>query len=123
MKKIFLLPLFLAAMLTARAADYPFLTFELTDGAAISVPASSLVLKVSGNTLTAGSQEFTLSNLSKMYFTETEVSAGVRAVGIEDTDEDAEIYDLSGRRVSKDGMTKGVYVIKSKSGICKIAVK
>ena len=43
--------------LTAHAADYTYLTFETTDGAKVSVEASSLSITISGTTLTAGSQK------------------------------------------------------------------
>ena len=59
-------------VLTAEAESaYPYLTFETTDGAKVSVSTTALTLSISGNTLTAGSEEFTLTNLSKMYFSET----------------------------------------------------
>ena len=45
---------------------YTYLTFEMTDGTKVSVATSSLTLTFSGNTLTVGSQTFTLSDLSKM---------------------------------------------------------
>ena len=68
MKKIFILLTVLLATLTAQAEGYTYLTFETTDGAKASVAVENLTLTISGTTLTAGSQQFTLSNLSKMYF-------------------------------------------------------
>ena len=68
MKKIFILLTVLLATLTAQAEGYTYLTFETTDGAKASVAVENLTLTISGTTLTAGSQQFTLSNLSKMYY-------------------------------------------------------
>ena len=69
MKKILLTVLMFCAGLTAvMAEDYPYLTFELTDGTKASVSTASLTLTMNGTTLTTGSQSFTLTNLSKMYF-------------------------------------------------------
>ena len=109
--------------LTAHAADYTYLTFETTDGAKVSVEASSLTITISGTTLTAGSQSFTLSNLSKMYFSNSDETTGIETLSVSDWNEITDIYDLNGRKVSKDQMQRGVYVIKTKSGTHKIAVK
>ena len=81
MKRVLITCLILCAGLTAmHAEDYPYLTFELTDGTKASVPAASLTLTINGTTLTAGSQSFTLTNLSKMYFTTTNMSTGIKSI-------------------------------------------
>ena len=123
MKKLFLFLTFMIGALTAQAADYTYLTFKTTDGAKVSVSASSLTITISGTTLTAGSQSFTLSNLSKMYFSASNETTGIKAISAAELNEASEVYDLNGRKVSKDQLKKGVYVIKSKSGTYKIAVK
>ena len=109
--------------LTAHAEDYTYLTFETTDGAKVSVEASSLTITISGTTLTAGSQSFTLSNLSKMYFSSSDETTGIETLSVSDWNEITDIYDLNGRKVSKDQMQRGVYVIKTTNGTHKIAVK
>ena len=123
MKKLIVLLLMMIGTLTAHAADYAYLTFETTDGAKISVEASSLSITISGTTLTAGSQQFTLSNLSKMYFSTSNETTGIKAISAQELSDTTEIYDLNGRKVQKDQLRKGVYVIKTKSGTQKIAVK
>ena len=113
-------------MLTAHAEEYAYLTFETTDGAKISVPASSLTITISGTTLTAGSQSFTLSNLDKMYFSTSDLTSGIESLeNIRLTiDEATDIYDLQGRKVSKDQLRSGqVYIVKTKSGTHKIAMQ
>ncbi|MBR5689090.1 MAG: hypothetical protein IKX17_01370 [Prevotella sp.] len=123
MKKLFLMMALLVATLTAHAADYAYLTFETTDGAKISVPAESLNITISGTTLTAGGQSFTLSNLNKMYFSNsnetTEIGDELRL----QNEEIADIYDLNGRKVSKDQLPKGAYLVKNENGTYKIVVK
>ena len=114
--------------LPAMAENYPYLTFELTDGAKVSVSVSSLTLTVNGTTLKAGSQIFTISNLSKMYFSTTDETTGTPdAIDDVKTDDgawdDGEIYDLNGRKVTRDQMQKGVYIVKTKERTCKIVVK
>jgi len=113
--------------LPAMAGNYPYLTFELTDGAKVSVSVSSLSLSVNGNTLKAGAQTFTISNLSKMYFSSTDETNG-GATAIEELTADdlegKEIYDLNGHRLDSDAqLPRGVYIVKSKNKTCKIVVR
>lgn len=124
MKKIVLALLVWVMALTVQADDYPYLTFETTDGAKASVSVSSLTLTISGTTLTAGEETFTLSNLSKMYFSMTNEST----TGIEETtstalEEATDIYDLQGHKVSKEQMKKGIYIVKTKNRTYKMIVK
>jgi len=123
----------LAGVLTVQAKDngenqsstYTYLTFETTDGEKISVPASSLSLTISGTTLTAGSQSFTLSNLSKMYFSNADETTGISEALKVDSEEfaSATFYDLQGHKVSKEQMRRGVYIVKTNSRTYKIMVK
>ena len=57
MKKIILLLTLLVGRLAVQADDYAYLTFEMTDGAKVSVPVEeSLTLTINATTLTVGSQ-------------------------------------------------------------------
>ncbi len=123
MRKLVLLMAIFAMAFTAKASDYAYLTFETTDGAKVSVSVSSLSISISGTTLTAGERTFTLSNLSKMYFSESDLTTGISSLSAAELDEASEIYDLNGRKVAKDDLSRGVYVVKSKKGIYKIAVR
>ena len=124
MKKYLVLLMALVGALTVQAEDYPYLTFETTDGAKASVPVSSLTLTISGTTLTAGSQSFTLSNLSKMYFsTSDETVTGIEEITSATLDEASSIYDLQGHKVSKEQMRKGVYIVKTNNRTYKMIVK
>ena len=110
--------------LAAHADDYSYLTFELTDGSKASVSASSLTLTFSATTLTAGSQTFTLTNLSKLYFTTSDqTTTGISSVTAETLNEATEIYDLNGHRVSQGELRKGIYIVKTTSGTHKMIVK
>ncbi len=126
MKKALLL--FLMAMMGTmgmKAADYSYLTFELTDGTKASVSVSSdVAMTFSGSTLTIGSETFTLTNLSKMYFsTSDETTTGISALETADSNEIEAIYNLQGHKVSRDQMQRGVYIVKTKKGTSKITVK
>ena len=125
MKKIVLLFMALVGVLTVQADNtYPYLTFETTDGAKASLPVSSLTLTINGTTLTAGEETFTLSNLSKMYFSSSdETTSGIDEITSATLDEATSIYDLQGHKVSKDQMKNGVYVVKTKNKTFKMIVK
>ena len=125
MKKLMMLLTLMMGTIGMKAADYPYLTFELTDGSKASVSVSSdVAMTFSGTTLTIGSESFTLTNLSKMYFSASnETSTGISALEIADSDEVEAIYNLQGHKVSRDQMQRGVYIIKTKKGTSKITVK
>jgi hypothetical protein len=124
MKKIILFLTMLVGTLTAQADSYTYLTFETTDGAKGSVSVEELTLTISGTTLTAGTQSFTLSNLSKMYFSNTdETTTGIEVITSATLDEATDIYDLQGHKVTKAQMRKGVYIVKTNSRTYKMVVR
>jgi hypothetical protein len=125
MKRIILFMAMLVGVLTAHADNYAYLTFETTDGAKASVSVEGLTLTISGTTLTVGTQSFTLSNLSKMYFSTSDetTTTGISEVMKANLDEATEIYDLQGHKVSKDQMRRGVYNVKTNSRTYKMVVK
>ena len=133
MKKIVLLLIALVGALTIQANGYTYLTFETTDGAKASVAVEALTLTISGTTLTAGTETFTLSNLSKMYFSTTdETTTGINEIYNLQIDnlllESTEIYDLQGhkidnRKLSDRQLPHGAYIVKTKSKTYKMIVK
>ena len=123
MRKLLLLLMFVMASLAVSADSYTYLTFELTDGTKTSVSVSSLSITISGTTLTAGTETFTLSNLSKMYFSTSNETTGIKSISAAELNEATEVYDLNGHKVQKDQMQKGVYIVRSNSGTHKLVVK
>lgn len=124
MKRLLFILMMMTGTLAMQAGDYPYLTFETTDGNKVSVSTESLTLTVSGTTLTAGSQSFTLVNLSRMYFsTSDETTTGISETVTVDLNEVTDIYDLKGNRVSKSQMQKGVYIVKTNKRTFKMTVK
>ena len=124
MKRLLFILMMMTGTLAMQAADYPYLTFETTDGNKVSVSTESLTLTVSGTTLTAGNQSFTLVNLSRMYFsTSDESTTGISETMTADLNEVTDIYDLKGNKVSKSQMQKGVYIVKTNKGTFKMTVK
>lgn len=122
MKRLLLLSAIVAGALSSQAETYGYLTFETIDGSKASVPVSSLEINISGATLTAGNRSFALADLSKMYFSASDMS-GIATITVDELDENSVVYDLNGRRVDKDQLTTGVYLVKNKDGFSKIAVK
>jgi len=125
MKKNVLTLLLLLVAMMAQAADYPYLTFETTDGQKTSVSVTSLSISIADGKLTVGGQTFDLSSLSKMYFSTASETTDISVVKNSQLtiDDDAEIYDLQGRKVSKDQMRHGIYVVKTKNGTFKVNMK
>ena len=123
MKKIVFILMALVGALNMQAEEYTYLTFETTDGAKASVAVSSLRLTISGKTMTAGSQTFVLSNLSKMYFSNSDETTAIEEITNVALDETTDIYDLQGHQVTKDQMKRGVYIVKTKTRTYKMIVK
>lgn len=122
MKKLFLLLATLMGM-DAYAGNYTYLTFETTDGSKASVSVEGLAITVSGTTLKTGDLSFEVSNLSKMYFSASDVSTGIGHISLDGWDEQTAVYDLKGRKVTKEQMKSGVYLVKEQNNTYKIVVK
>ena len=123
MRIIVLFFLAFASVQNVQAEEYPFLTIETTDGAKASLSVASLTLNISGTTLTTGQQSFSLSNLSKMYFSSTDETTGIEEITSATLDEATDIYDLQGHKMAKAQMKKGIYIVKTRQGVHKIIVK
>lgn len=129
MRRHLLLLITMIATTAVFADDYPYLTFETADGSKTSVSVNSLTLTVKDGKLTAGDKTFSLSELSKMYFS-MEEATGIENVvsSIEGT---VEVFNLRGISMGKynsmneaaASLKTGVYVIKSKSKTIKVSVK
>ncbi len=125
MNKLFLSLTLAVSTLAAHAGDYPYLTFETTDGAKVSVEAKSLNISISETTLTAGPQTFTLSNLAKMYFTANSETTGI-SDSLKPVSEQTvvAVFDLQGRKVQKSDMRNGeAYIVKTDGRTYKLLVK
>ena len=124
MKKLLMTVIVMTGMLPALADDYSYLTFELTDGTKTSVSSTALTITIQNGKLMVSSQEFNLTDLSKMYFSISDDSADViKEVNRDDFEEVTDIYDLQGRKVNEEQMKSGIYVIKTKKGTFKVSVR
>lgn len=109
--------------LEAYAEDFPYLTFETTDGAKVSFASRGLAMGFSENILNVGQETFEISNLSKMYFSATNETSGISQIELTDINSAAEIYDLQGNRVQTEMMSNGIYMIRDKNATYKVIVK
>lgn len=134
MKRILLFfMLVMAGALSSQAYDYPYLIFQTIDGNLQPMAVESLVLTVSDGELVmtndTGTQRFALSQLSKMYFSETLTKIEDLKHDDKDNDGCEAVYDLCGRRVSNSSsfqgtqLPKGIYIVKKHGIIHKFAVK
>ena len=124
MRKVLLSLILMMGATAVNADSYTYLTFELTDGSKASVSVSSVSLNFSGTTLTVGNETYTLTNLSKMYFTTSDqTTTGIESITTETLNEAAEIFDLNGHKVQKSEMKNGVYIVKTKTGTHKMIVR
>jgi len=127
MKKFALTLLSVVISLSVQAYDYPYLAFQASDGTVTTVSVESLTITVdsSGQLVVTngdGSQTFTVSDLSKMYFTASS-STDIGSIDAADDDNCCEIYDMLGRKIASDQLKSGVYIIKTKSGTRKVNVR
>lgn len=133
MRKFLLISLILTGVAAAHAYDYPYLTFQASDGTTQSVSVESLTLTVNGGQLVAenseGSATFTLTELSKMYFSATptaitEISSSLSGNGVE-------VFSLSGiplgrfdsAEQARSTLERGIYVVKKDGQTHKITVR
>ncbi len=124
MKKTLFTILAIAAMATAKAGGYSYLTFETTDGRAVSVPVASVSITLDDARLKVADYSFAFADLKKMYFSEADQTTGVDAANVLVADGNTgEAYDLQGRKMAKGNSPKGVFVVRTKSGIFKTVSK
>ena len=130
-KLIFSMMLGVAAVMTANAQDYNYLTVQKSDGTKVSFLSWSTNITFSGGNMIVTEDGFTktfaLNDLSKMYFGNDGVNAiQTVADSARPMAGDGEVFDLQGRRVAAqrhDKLPKGVYIVKKEGKSVKITVK
>ena len=105
--------------------------FQQADGTATSVAVDDLTIAVSGTQLvvtsSSGTQTFALSDLSKMYFSQTAGIADIAA----DKAQTLEVYNLSGQKLgtyesldhARQQLEKGIYLVKANGKTSKISIQ
>lgn len=133
MKKVVLITLMTISFLSAKAYKYPYLVFLNSEGGTTAVSVESLNITISNGKLIItnadGTQTFSLSELSKMYFSQDADLTGISTNNI--TDEAVEVFTLGGLALgkfenvntAKASLKPGLYIMKNKKNTYKIAVK
>ncbi len=133
MKRLLILTMAMCSGMLAHADDYPYLTFEQTDGTELSFDVESLEMYFDGGNLyvqnASGSKTLSVSDLKRMYFSSvvdgvTELTASSKATSLS-------AYDLTGKYVGQfasvsqlqTALPKGIYVVKQNTKTSKIVVK
>ena len=135
MKRLFIIFILCAAFsLSIQASDYTYLAFRCNDGTEISLSVGNLKITFSNGQLVAVNSEtnqtFSLSDLNKMYFTNSAIT-NIEEVLPTDLDTEVEIFTTSGvskgrynnLNQARQTLTKGVYIVKQSEKTYKIAVK
>ncbi len=118
----------------AHADSYPYFSFQKSDGTTVTMEASSLTMTFSDGKLIASngtdSQELTVSDLLKMYFSE-DGATGIQNVEISDLDGEVEVFSLQGISFGtfstlqsfRNTAEPGVYIVKVNGRSQKIMVR
>ncbi|MCR5312598.1 MAG: hypothetical protein K6E54_02920 [Bacteroidaceae bacterium] len=132
MKRIIFTLLCIMTWSLASAYDYPYMVFKTSDGTLTSVAVTSLEITISGTKLVvknaSGTTSFSLSDLSKMYFS-TEANSIEEIESHEENE--VEIFSVTGVSygkyvnvvAAKERLPKGVYVVNSNGKTSKILVR
>jgi hypothetical protein len=133
MKKFFATIVALIGTLAAQAYDFPYLILQSADGNTQAVSVESLTITFADGQLVAvndnGSQIFTLTDLNKMFFSNSGDATGISTM--ESVGESVEAFTLGGLSLgkfssmveAKRSLKAGVYVLRSKNKTVKIAIK
>ena len=133
MKKMALATLISLGTLQTQAYDYPYLVFQNIEGSTTVMAVESLTITISDGKLVAtnadGTQSFSLTDLSKMFFTQTADLTVISSA--ETSDEAVEVFTTGGMKLgkfqdvstAKASLKPGLYILKSKSKTTKFLVK
>ena len=135
MKRLLItLIVFAALALSVQAGDYAYLTFRSNDGTEISFSVDHLNITFSNGQLVVVNNEtnqaLSLSDLNKMYFTNSAVTNIEEAQPVEG-EADVEIFTTAGVSMgrfsslnqAKQALSMGVYIVKQSDRTYKIAIK
>ena len=134
MKKFLTIMAALLIALSLQAYDYPYLSFQTSEGTVQSVSVNELIITFSNGQLvltnTDGSQTFSLSDLSYMFFSKEQNTTGVTR--FEDvSNQTVEVFTLNGLVIgrfeslqkAKAELKPGLYLIKSNGKTQKVVIR
>lgn len=136
MRKELAMALLATVTLHAEADDYNYLTFQKSDGVAVSLPATGLTMTFADGvvTVTSGSETatFNLSELDKMFFGNEKMGTGISTVnGDANLGGTVSVYSASGVFMGQydagidwqQQLSHGVYIIKGGEKAQKIVIR
>jgi len=128
MKRLFLGLLLALVSLAVQADDFRYMAFQTNDGTIRTITAEGLQLTFDDGKLTAtsGDQQvvISLSELSKMYFTDTPVGIEAPVLSQNELDDNAVVYNLQGMCVGRlQAQPKGIYIVKVNGQRRKVILK
>lgn len=135
MKRLLItLIVFAALVFSVQAGDYTYLTFRSNDGTEISFSVDNLNITFSNGQLVVVNNEtnqtLSLSDLNKMYFTNSAVT-NIEETMPSEGDTDVEVFTTTGVSMgifnslshARQTLMMGVYIVKQSGKIYKIAIK
>ena len=128
MKKLLILTMLAALTTGARAAEYNYLVFTLSDGSEQAIVATGLNITFTDGNLVATTGNETLAtiplaSLLKMQFSESQTT-GISSILPDSLDDIKAIYDLQGRVMPLNTqLPKGTYIIKTSSRTIKVNIR
>lgn len=133
MKRILYLLVAMIATTAATADDYPYLTFEKSDGTKQSVAVENLTLAISNGELVvnSGTYSFSLTDLTKMYFTTGDATSIEELATKLPADCSVEVFSLEGvslgqfdsLQAARSVLQQGVFIFKIQGQTLKVTVK
>ena len=134
MKKFLAIVAALLMALSMQAYDYPYLSFQTSEGTVQSVSVNELIITFSNGQLVItnadGSQTISLTDLSYMFFSKETNTTGVTR--IEDVSNQAvEVFTLNGLAIgrfeslqrAKAELKPGLYLVKSNGKTQKVVIR
>lgn len=118
---------------SASAEDYPYMSFQTTDGEIVSVGVESLTMNFADGKLLLqnvdGSKEFALTDLSRMFFSSSATT--ISSIEANCGNGKKRVYTLSGiyigefssLREIEETVANGMYLVKDNNNTTKIAVR
>ena len=134
-RKVLVLGICVLAAMTLQAYDYPYLLFQNADNSVVAMDVTNMTLTVSNGSLVVtnanGTQSFTLSSLSRMYFGTSDTATALDKVvdSVENGAKKLDVYTLTGSHVgrfqslSEASLSQGVYVVRKENETVKIVVR
>lgn len=135
MKKMIMTLAALAVGMTAGAEEFPYLSFETTDGSVVSVIADGLQMVFADGLLKVstadGEKQFAVADLSRMFFSASATTAIKELNADGQTNGMKAVYSASGTYLGtvrsmeeiKEMSGKGLYIIRDNNNTTKTMVK